>query len=44
MNVIWRRKRPNRFAEICDEFEQRFGRKYDAVESYRMDDADYVFL
>lgn len=32
------------FAEICDEFEQRFGRKYDAVESYRMDDADYVFF
>jgi pyruvate ferredoxin oxidoreductase alpha subunit len=32
------------FDEICDEFEQRFDREYDAVESYRTDDADYVFF
>ena len=32
------------FDQICDEFEQRFDRKYDAVESYRTDDADYVFF
>lgn len=32
------------YDEIRDEFEQRFGRKYDAVESYHTDDADYVFF
>lgn len=32
------------FDEICTEFSQRFGRQYDAVESYRLDDADYAFF
>ena len=32
------------FDEICTEFAQRFGRQYDAVESYRLDDADYAFF
>jgi len=32
------------FDEICTEFAQRFGRQYDAVESYQLDDADYAFF
>lgn len=32
------------FDEICNEFEQRFDRKYDALESYHVDDADYVIF
>jgi pyruvate ferredoxin oxidoreductase alpha subunit len=30
--------------EIVDEFEQAFGRRYDAVDTYRADDAEIVFL
>ena len=32
------------YDEICDAFEKRFDRKYDAVESYRTHDADYIFF
>lgn len=32
------------YDEICHEFADRFGRKYDAAESYRADDADYMFF
>jgi pyruvate ferredoxin oxidoreductase alpha subunit len=34
----------NVYDEINTEFQQRFGRQYDAVESYLTDDADYVFF
>jgi pyruvate ferredoxin oxidoreductase alpha subunit len=32
------------YDEIIDEFEQEFGRRYDAVEAYRCDDAEIVFV
>lgn len=32
------------FDEIAAEFEQRFGRRYEAVECYRSEDADIVFF
>jgi pyruvate ferredoxin oxidoreductase alpha subunit len=31
-------------AEIADDFERMFGRRHDAVEEYRMNDAEIVFL
>jgi pyruvate ferredoxin oxidoreductase alpha subunit len=31
-------------AELTDEFEQAFGRRYDAVECYRCEDAEYLFV
>ncbi|MDX1812805.1 MAG: pyruvate synthase, partial [Gammaproteobacteria bacterium] len=30
--------------EICEEFAEQFGRHYDAIESYQVDDAEYVFV
>jgi pyruvate ferredoxin oxidoreductase alpha subunit len=30
--------------EVCAEFEKRFGRKYNAVEQYMLEDADYVIV
>ena len=32
------------YAELCDEFNQQFGRQYSAIENYRTDDADLVFV
>ena len=32
------------YDRIADEFEQQFGRAYPAIECYRCDDADYLFL
>jgi pyruvate ferredoxin oxidoreductase alpha subunit len=32
------------YDEIADEFHQHFGRRHDAVEAYRVDDADYLFV
>ena len=32
------------FAESAKDFAQRFGRSYEVVEPYRLDDADYVFV
>ena len=32
------------FSKVSQEFGDRFGRRYDAVERYRMDDAEYVFV
>ena len=32
------------YDEIAEEFSRRFGRKHDAVEAYRADDADYLFV
>ena len=32
------------YDEIADEFEASFGRRYDAIEAYRSDDADYVYV
>ena len=32
------------FDEICNEYEQRFGRKYDVLESYYVDEADFVIF
>lgn len=32
------------YDELASEFEQVFGRKHNAVEGYRSDDADYVFV
>ena len=32
------------YDEIADEFHQHFGRRHDAVEAYRADDADYLFV
>ena len=32
------------YDEIAEEFSQRFGRKHGAVEAYRADDADYLFV
>ncbi len=32
------------YDEITESFEQKFGRRYDAVETYRCDDADIVFV
>lgn len=32
------------YEEVNFEFEQRFGRSYSAIEQYRLDDADYVFV
>lgn len=34
----------NIYQKIAQEFGERFGRFYDAVERYRLDDADYVFV
>ena len=31
------------YDEIAEEFHQHFGRRHDAVEAYRVDDADYLF-
>jgi pyruvate ferredoxin oxidoreductase alpha subunit len=30
--------------EVCSDFEKTFGRRYDAVEEYMFDDADYVII
>ncbi|MCW8911553.1 MAG: pyruvate synthase [Gammaproteobacteria bacterium] len=32
------------YAELCDEFNQQFGRQYAAIENYRADDAELVFV
>lgn len=32
------------YDEVADDFARLFGRRYDAVESYRAEDADYVFV
>ncbi len=32
------------YDRIADEYEQLFGRRYDAVESYRCEDAEYLFV
>ena len=32
------------YDEIADEFADTFGRRYDIVDSYQMDDAEYVFV
>lgn len=32
------------YEEIADEFAKTFGRRYDIIDSYRMDDAEYVFM
>ena len=32
------------YDEIAEEFNQCFGRKHEAVEAYRVDDADYLFV
>lgn len=32
------------YDEIADEFHQHFGRRHDAVEAYRANDADYLFV
>ncbi|KAF5436367.1 pyruvate ferredoxin oxidoreductase alpha subunit [Candidatus Methanophagaceae archaeon] len=32
------------YKEVCDEFETGFGRNYDTVEGYMLDDADYVLV
>ena len=32
------------YDEIIDEFEDRFGRRYDMIDSYQMQDAEYVFV
>lgn len=32
------------FAEISDAFSREFGRTYEAVEAYRLDDADFAFV
>ncbi len=32
------------YDEVATEFAQQFGRKHEAVEAYRCDDADYVFV
>ena len=32
------------FDEIADEFADTFGRRYDMIDSYQMDDAEYVFV
>lgn len=32
------------YAELCDEFNQQFGRQYSALENYRCDDAELVFV
>lgn len=38
------RKALSVFDEISNQFADTFGRSYDAVESYRCDDADYVYV
>jgi len=32
------------YNEVADEFNQLFGRQYDALDAYRTDDAEYVFV
>jgi pyruvate ferredoxin oxidoreductase alpha subunit len=32
------------YKEVCDEFEEEFGRRYDTIEGYMLDDADYVLV
>jgi len=32
------------YDEIAEEFNERFGRKHEAVEAYKADDADYLFV
>lgn len=32
------------YKEACREFEKEFGRKYDTIEEYRLDDAEYVLV
>jgi pyruvate ferredoxin oxidoreductase alpha subunit len=32
------------YDEIADEFENTFGRRHDMIDSYQMDDAEYVFV
>ena len=32
------------YPEIADEFAERFGRRYDAIEEFMLDDADYVIV
>jgi pyruvate ferredoxin oxidoreductase alpha subunit len=32
------------YDEIADEFADTFGRRYDMIDSYRLDDAEYVFV
>ena len=32
------------YDEVANEFEQVFGRRYDVIDNYRMDDAQYVFV
>jgi len=32
------------YGEIADEFADTFGRRYDMIDSYQMDDAEYVFV
>lgn len=32
------------YAEVADEFAETFGRRYDLIDNYQMDDAEYVFV
>jgi pyruvate ferredoxin oxidoreductase alpha subunit len=32
------------YREVCGEFEKQFGRRYDTIEGYMLDDADYVLV
>ena len=32
------------YDEVADEFAETFGRRYDIIENYQMDDAEYVFV
>lgn len=32
------------YQDVADEFADRFGRRYDVIDSYQMDDAEYVFV
>jgi pyruvate ferredoxin oxidoreductase alpha subunit len=32
------------YDDIADEFAETFGRRYDMIDSYKMDDAEYVFM
>ena len=34
----------NVFAEVSDSFSREFGRSYEAVDAYRLDDADFAFV
>ena len=32
------------YKEVCEEFETGFGRNYDTIEGYMLDDAEYVLV